>query len=80
MENYTCETCAGEVCLNKLKSAAFSTLSFESKVKLISKERSVPGLDKFDLTQRKGNFTRYFNKKFYDQYYWLTGCVHTQTH
>lgn len=74
MENYTCELCAGDVCLNKLNTSAFSALSFEEKIKIVVKGRCVPRLD---LTQKKGNTTRSFNKKYYDSYNWLAGCLHT---
>lgn len=74
MENYTCEICSGDVCINKLKTGVFLKLCFEDKNKIIVKGRCVRDLD---LTQKKGNATRSFNEKYYDNYNWLAGCVHS---
>lgn len=60
MESVSCDTCAGCVCIVKLKGFAFSKLSFDEKRQIISKGRGcVPG-DGFDtdLIQIKGKVTR----------------------
>lgn len=64
------DSCKCIIC--ELLERRFSSYSFQEKLELITKGRPTPELKK--LTTKTKQTNRYFNKKMYENYEWLTAC------
>lgn len=68
-----CQCCDNVHCVQQLKTIPFGFRTFEGKHAIITAGRPTPPLK---IVQQKKSCSRYFNSKCYQNYKWLTGCLH----